>query len=179
MIKLSDGTTIRDSGFVEIKPLSDKDIKDAIEICDEQLGIGYLITDSYVHSPFNYGYFVNGELASICLAQVETPQQANERIGFARFEDPVLFINTMATLEKFKKRGYATELLSFVIDTSPVGVYGTAWQSKNGINIEFVFRRCGLEKEVELKHYFIHGTSECPDCGRPPCQCSAWLFTRE
>ena len=186
MIKLSDGTTSRDSETVEIRPLVpndgdyiSKNVIDAVEICDEQLGLGYLTPDSYIPSPFNYGLFVDGELATICLAQVDTPQEANERVKFARFEDPVLFISTIATLQKFKKRGFATELLEFVMNTSPLGVYGTAWESKEGINIEFVFRKCGLEKEVELKHYFIHGTSECPDCGQPPCKCSAWLFTRE
>lgn len=163
---------------VTVRNLREADLERAVAICNEQLGDGYF-PDNYALTSFDYGLFVDGELASVLIITPNDAATANKTVGFDRFTESVLFVKTMATADKFKRKGYGTQLLRQAMSELPVmPAYGMGWESKAGINIEFVFRRCGFTKEKEIKLYYA-SLNNCPDCGNDtPCQCTAWLFVK-
>ena len=59
---------------------------------------------------------------------------------------------------------------------------GFAWKSIEGVNAKRILERNGFRELMEIKKFWndesLKENYSCPDCGNPPCVCSAIIFIK-
>lgn len=185
-----------------IKKLDLNSIDAAIQICNQELGNGYL-TSEYVQS------LIHNENA--CALKVEN--STNELIGFgfctiltnkeleaslhiSQFQalpfnitnEPFIGItNTITIKNECKGVGIGTaifkEFISFFETKNIHLIAAFAWKSKEGFNMEGIFKKHDFPIVKIIENYWKLDSLEkkygCPACGDlPPCLCTAVIFSK-
>jgi hypothetical protein len=61
-------------------------------------------------------------------------------------------------------------------------IAATAWNSKRGIQAGSILTCKGFQKLFEVPNYWEKDSQDngysCPDCGAPPCHCTAVVYIR-
>jgi ribosomal protein S18 acetylase RimI-like enzyme len=103
---------------------------------------------------------------------------------FVRYADKVGVIKTIAVSNDFQKRGvgYTLTLASYneLSKRDVQAVASIAWKRGTRINAHGVLSAAGLRPHKIIPDYWkndsITQKFKCPNCGEPPCNCSAVLY---
>jgi len=176
----------------EIAPMQATDIPACAAIARKQLGQSFLTADD-LRKMDHIKLCAKQEntVLGFCTAKViksseflnELPNAARE-VARLKVANQVGLIASVATDPKFVGFGIGTRLVEEAISVlrgEHADVLAmTAWVTKNGANIGSIAERLGFENVAEFPEYWSKSSVEndysCPECGEPPCQCSALLY---
>lgn len=180
---------------MEIRLVSGDAIRECLEISRTQLGDGYLKPEDFSR---NQGIALvaalGGRVRGFCLSRILTPGESADpcrRIG-----DPGIgmrleaasclgLLATVAVAQEATGAGIGTCLmqrsLAMLEDAGCDAVILTAWRRPNRkANLAGIAERLGFQALAEIPDYWSQDSLrlgyECPECGRPPCRCSAVIY---
>lgn len=182
-----------------IKTPTISDIPDIINICNEELGKEYLtfqslkkmITDEKIF--IKIALSLNSEIIGFYIGLIASNMEMKKLLHDIPFTDfhPSFnktetfgVIKTVAIRKDFKKKGIGTTLMKDCLlkfEKREISIISLiAWKSKKGINMERIMATNQFMNLKEIKNYWtsesIQKNYYCPECGAPPCNCSAVVF---
>lgn len=185
-----------------IKNLDLNSIEDAINICNQELGIGYLSAE-YIESLLQNenGYLVKaenseGEIMGFGFCTILTNQQLVASLHPFQFNslpeniktEPIIGItNTISIKNEYKGLGIGTaifkQFITFFERKNIHLITAFAWKSKEGFNMEGIFKKHNFPIVKTIENYWKLDSLEkkygCPSCGDlPPCLCTAVIFSK-
>ncbi|PKK95793.1 MAG: hypothetical protein CVV59_01945, partial [Tenericutes bacterium HGW-Tenericutes-4] len=173
------------------------DIEAIYQICNEQLGKEYIKVET-VKKLLNYKNSIikvfeeNNEVAAFIVLEIISKSRLKTELR--TIEEPLLtqiknetkfgFLNIVAVLNKFmgKKIGSALtfDAVEEIKNRQIKNTFSLAWKDKEKINIGNILLRAGFNLLYEVKNYYYKESIEkqynCPNCGAPPCKCSAVIY---
>ena len=177
----------------QIREVFEAAIPEILQIADKELGNGYL-SESDLTNPSGITYFsteanvVTGFAFNRTVGTKEFlavhPKLA-ERLNEARYETESFgLLSAVVVKDYYQGKGIGTALtrksLQWLEATGAPYALMTAWKGVSGIHIAKVARRTGFSGQFEVQEYWaedsIHKGYRCPDCGDPPCHCSAAVY---
>ena len=185
-----------------LKPLDDHSIDETIQICNQELGKGYLSAE-YIQSLLNNenAFLVkaensNSELIGFGFCTILTNQELEGTLHSFQFNslpkniqsEPIIGItNTITIKNEFKGLGIGTaifkQFIAFFERKNVQIITAFAWKSKEGFNMEGIFKKHNFPIVKTIKNYWKLDSIEkkygCPSCGDlPPCLCTAVIFSK-
>ena len=186
----------------ELKQLDLLSIDEAVHICNQELGIGYLSSE-YIHSLLtNENAFLvkaensNSKLMGFGFCTILTNQELVESLHPFQFNslpkniqsEPIIGItNTITIKNEFKGLGIGTaiikQFIAFFESKNVQIITAFAWKSKEGFNMEGIFQKHNFPIVKTIENYWkldsIEKNYGCPSCGDvPPCLCTAVIFSK-
>lgn len=178
-----------------IKNATKEDLKEIYLVCNEQLGFNYLPLERLNKLFDNKSTIIRikmieDNIAGFALCEVlnndEIVEQVRDKALLNKEEKSFGFIDIVATKEEYKGKGIASSLvqdcLKELLERGIKQVFSAAWKDKDNINIGKVLEKSGLIPAKEIKNYYyeesLNKGYNCPNCGNPPCKCSAVIFVR-
>lgn len=167
-----------------------------MSIADKQLGHSYIDLDLYYNTEsIVLVAILEGQVVGFCtgfrvslpdlhlripsLSVLKTKQHKGR--GF------IGYVESIATDPSRQGKGIASALLDkcvYWLENKQVSaVFMTGWKSSSGVHIKGLARRSGFEEVAQINNFW-HKQSlvkkyQCPECGAPPCLCSAVVFVRQ
>ena len=102
-------------------------------------------------------------------------------------EKQVGYIDSIAVNENYAGKGIGTLLLKSTLlklkqDNINYAIMA-AWRNGTEVNIKALALREGFKEEFEIENFWkedsIKHNFDCTACGKPPCLCSAVIFTKK
>ena len=179
----------------------ESDLRGLISISAEQLGADYLndndLRMSLTQSGICFTRVVakkNKGVMGFCLCKIiegdsirkHIPMPDKDLPDLLQTENSIGMIGIVATHAEYQGRGIGMQLVKnclaeFAKREIPV-VYSIGWHSSKGVNIGGILENCGFVKLTEVSNYWredsLKRNYRCPDCGSPPCKCSAVVFAK-
>lgn len=168
-----------------------EDMNQIIEISNTQLGNRYfskLMLDNPKHI-YKVAKSKDNVVHGFCFSYLTTMKEFCSHYDILGGEfndsaDQVAVFKTIAVKEESKGNKIATSLLSVseqaIRNKNITNLYRVGWKSNSGTNIDPVFRSMRFDTIQELKNFWyqdsINQGFECPECGVPPCSCSAVIY---
>jgi ribosomal protein S18 acetylase RimI-like enzyme len=188
---------------VQVRPLMEEDVPSIIAIADDELGKDYVTIDrlkSLLDVAPTRKHFCSvavlpdQSIAGFCIYSVMTPEELTgimkvppEDIPKALLHSPRIgMIETAAIRRIHQRRGVGHRLVTGAVEDlmrEQVGVIcAIGWRSKAGVNIGGILSNLRFQALRQYSRYWeedsVKNNYHCPDCGKPPCTCSAVLFAR-
>lgn len=180
-------------GFT-IRTANAADTLSILRIADDQLGTGYVDHESVASVEGTCGFSLVAELDgevvgfAFCLrldrdeAAKMTRQSAPR---YLRYADTVGVIKTVAVTKRLQGRGVGSALAQASIERFRAegtrALFSIAWKTDSGINIAGVLEGQGFSQVAEIPGYWredsLDSSFECPECGTPPCECAAVIYS--
>ncbi|MBI1836324.1 MAG: hypothetical protein HYR91_03565 [Flavobacteriia bacterium] len=183
-----------------LSSISHNELDAVYEMCNFELGQNYIKKEFFIDSITNKKSIVRvakikAKTIGFSIAILYTKDELIEYLTDKRAEQLVLpplenqlvgITKIVVVLEKFKKNGIGIDLLNDslkLIGNHQIGfIFGFAWKSKNSINAKRILERNNFKEILEIKNFWndesIRENYSCPDCGNPPCVCSAVIFMK-
>lgn len=181
----------------DIRKVFDAVLPEVLEIADKELGKGYLTKDSF-ELPSGIAYYAleSNVVTGFAACRIENSEEfLDAHPLLAKRAPPGLFaterfglLTTVVVRDYYQARGFGTALTAKCVrwmdknEDIPFMVM-TAWKSSTGIHIAKVARRTGFMGKFEVPDYWakdsVRNDYQCPDCGAPPCHCSAAVFMKD
>jgi ribosomal protein S18 acetylase RimI-like enzyme len=188
---------------VTIETATQNHIREIIELTNHELGIDFITYDqiiSFIQNTdtnickiaindddkivgFMIGYIINyNQFVS------EFKNHLNKLpIEFSNSNNVYGCIKTIAVNADFQGQGIGSLLCTDCVDELKKKgaslLYGTAWKINEKINSEKMLNRFGLRALCSIPYFWkdesILNQYECPQCGKPPCNCTAVIFGNE
>ena len=177
-------------------------IDDAITICNQELGNGYLTSESIQSIIQNENACAlkvensTNELIGFGFCTILTNKELEESLHISQFNElpttiknePFIGItNTITIKNDYKGVGIGTtifkEFISFFETKNIHLIAAFAWKSKEGFNMEGIFKKHDFPIVKTIENYWKLDSLEkgygCPACGvLPPCLCTAVIFSK-
>ena len=106
--------------------------------------------------------------------------------GFFENDHLVQLRKTTALHHDFTGKGIGSEFIRHTMKmlcNKCDFVVSVNWKKDNEIPMEKISRELGMTELVEIKDYWKEDSMKsgfhCPECGNPPCNCSAVFFVRK
>lgn len=172
-----------------------------IALSDEELGEDYLTQEllndfnsnenAFVHVALNSSGKVIGFVLGLIASENEIQAffkkaQLIQLLRLSLSAGRIGIVKTIAINNKYKGQGVGTALIKScisILETKGISIIcSLAWRSKKGINLEHILENEGFKILKELKKYWFEDSIQrnyiCPECGQPPCKCSAVIYYR-
>ncbi len=170
-------------------------------IADCQLGKGYVSADLLGEAIVNNEKYIakvaidneNNKVVGFYIVQLVKKQEVNEIIlnnpevasRIARSSELTGLIKTVAVDKNYQGRGVGMNLIKDAIselqNKNIHTIFTIAWKSKYGTNLKGILMRLDFKEIIEIPEYWkessIKENFECPVCRKPPCSCSAVIYT--
>ena len=186
----------------QISDISVNEINAVHLMCNDELGVDYITEKFLLDSINNDNQIVriahnkNKEVIGFSIATIYSEKELNEYLSDKRFDELILpdlknkkigITKIVVIKEQFKKKGIGIDLLNDslrLIEEKKVAIMlGFAWKSKKGVNAKRILERNGFHELIEVKKFWFDESLKenysCPDCGNPPCVCSAIIFLKK
>jgi len=188
---------------LKVRPMTEEDLPSIIAIADDELGKDYvpidrlqsLLEEAQERKRFcTVAVLPDGSLAGFCMYSVITPEELKEKMKVPPEEIPkallhssrIGMLDTAAVRSQHQRKGIGYRLVSGAVEdllNRQVGVIcALGWESKKGVNIGGILNTLRFQELRRYERYWeedsVKYNYSCPDCGRPPCRCSAVLFAR-
>ena len=185
-----------------LRDISKDYIPQILDISDEQLGKDYLsnellenIIDNDTNVICKLAFSqIGNKVIGFCLAFVVEPQDIasiikvpERQISRAlRDSEKIGVIKTIAVDNKYKGYGVGRKLAedcyNELLRKKVQSLCSVAWKGKEKVNINGILTNLGFERYIEIPDYWSEDSLQkgysCPNCGQPPCHCSAVIYTR-
>ena len=183
-------------GTVTTRSGQSADLLPVLMIADDQLGEGYVSEEFFLKTDESDRSFikvaeVDGKLVGFAIALVRDPDEIREmlRVSIPRHlsrADSIGVIKTIAVAPAQHGRGIGTRLAESCVEEfrrrGVRAVCSIAWKRGAKVNIRGVLERQGFLSFAEVPDYWreesMRDGFDCPECGTPPCQCSAVLYSQ-
>ena len=185
----------------QIKDISENEINAVHLMCNDELGDDYIKENFLKDSISNNNQIVRvaitdeKEVIGFSIATIYSEKELNDYLSDKRCDELILpdLINKKIGItkivvikEQYKKKGIGIDLLNdslLLIEEKKVAIMlGFAWKSKEGVNAKRILERNGFHELIEVKKFWndesLKENYSCPDCGNPPCVCSAIVFIK-
>jgi len=188
---------------MQVRAITEEDVPSIIAIADDELGKDYVTVDRLQRlldqAPTqkffcSVAVLSDDSLAGFCIYSVITPEELKEKMKVPPEDIPkallhssrIGMIETVAIRRQHQRRGIGYRLVSGAVEEltkKQVGVIcAIGWKSKKGVNIGGIFKNLKFQEIRQYDRYWeedsVKNQYHCPDCGHPPCLCSAVLFAR-
>jgi ribosomal protein S18 acetylase RimI-like enzyme len=177
----------------EIRETKKEDLPSIMRISEQRLGDAYIDPDSLtdrrnvrktaVYEDKVVGFCL-GWITKQGLLKSERLQEVGTRA--LDFVDEYGYLASVAVDEDYSGRGIGTMLVSACIeefkndDVDHVAM--TAWKSSDGVHIGGIADRFKFDTVAEIPNFWKDRSMEeqfsCPECGDPPCTCTAVVYLR-
>lgn len=166
-----------------------------VEIAENQLGKSYISDEDFTNNKNmvlrasigneTVGFSIVTLLAKDEFA-TELKQIADSEHRSIGHAEVVGLIKSVAVAESYKQRGIGDTIIKASMDELILSganiLVMVGWKSKLGTNIESLALLNGFRPVCELSKYWSEDSVikkySCPVCGKPPCACSAVIFTK-
>ncbi|MEQ8198355.1 MAG: GNAT family N-acetyltransferase [Clostridiaceae bacterium] len=173
-----------------------------MDISDKELGKDYLLyedLEKVLNSSEEYICKlainrVDGKVVGFCLCLIISPgelqtilKQSEYKIPRAlKYSEKIGVLKTTAVERLYQGYGIGKKLTKdcheAMLKRKVQSVCSVAWKNGNKINISGILNALGYKKYVEIESYWEKDSLEkgydCPACGKPPCKCSAIIYTQ-
>jgi len=178
----------------EIKQITKAAMPSILRIAEKQLGDSY-VNETSLFSNKMYGYYalVCNKVVGFCAGRniptqnfLDKHPAINGHLKSLGASETLGILTCIAVDEDYKVRGIGEALSKTctekLISEGAKTLAATAWKSSKGIHIGGLLKRHGFEQVMEIP-LFWHEDSlvhnyQCPECGAPPCKCSAVLYVK-
>ncbi len=184
-----------------IADISENEINAVHLMCNDELGEDYITKTFLKESITNNHQIVrvaitdNKEVIGFSIAKIYSENELKEYLSNKRCHELILpdLINKKIGItkivvikDKYQKKGIGIDLLNdslHLIEEKKVAIMlGFAWKSIEGVNAKRILERNGFRELMEIKKFWndesLKENYSCPDCGNPPCVCSAIIFIK-
>ena len=185
----------------QIKDISENEIKAVHLMCNDELGDDYITENFLKDSISNKNQIVRvaitdeKEVIGFSIATIYSEKELNDYLSDKRCDELILpdltnkkigITKIVVIKDQYKKKGIGIDLLNdslLLIEEKKVAIMlGFAWKSKEGVNAKRILERNGFHELIEVKKFWndesLKENYSCPDCGNPPCVCSAIVFIK-
>ena len=185
-----------------LKSLNESDINSALFICDIELGKGYLNFETLKKLVNNKNTLVigafdlNNKMLGFGYCTILKQAELEESMHSSQYKKIPQIIktpkkigitNTIVILNNYKGKGLGSVIfnnfLTFFKENSIDTVTGFAWKTKEGINMEAIFKKTNFYILEVIQNFWREDSIEkkynCPDCGAPPCNCSTVIYLKK
>lgn len=179
---------------VSIENITQEIVPKIMRIAEKQLGDTYINEQELSENEVSLYAKAGNEVLGFCIGKViETNQFLKQHKTIAERNNKVLnsttkigVLSSIAVNEKSKGRGVGTQLMNATLAAfESLGikiVVMTGWKSSKGIHIGGLAKIAKFDELFEVPNYWyddsIKNNYKCPECGNPPCKCSAVLFLK-
>jgi ribosomal protein S18 acetylase RimI-like enzyme len=185
-----------------IKQLDELSINDAIQICNQELGLDYLKNENLLSLLKNKNaYLIKAENSDLevvgfgfctILSQQELieslhPFQYKELPESLKKESIIGITNTISIKNEYKGIGIGTaflkKFLTFFESKNIHLITAFAWKSNDGFNMKGIFKKNNFIIIKTIEYYWkldsIQKKYGCPSCSdNPPCLCTAVIYSK-
>lgn len=180
--------------MVTIHPITQTDFPFITQIANSQLGVGYIQEEelqSYLNSKTKFGFVAKAEnrvvgFSLIGITTLEELDLLTEKEWFieklSAFQ-PIASIKQMAVKTAFQRKGIAKLLMeenSKVFEGKVKSLLGIAWERDGEVAAKKMLESVGMKALKKMENYWaaesVAQNYACPQCGEPPCTCSAVVF---
>jgi hypothetical protein len=186
----------------QIKDISENEINAVHLMCNDELGDDYISENFLKDSISNNNQIVRvaitdeKEVIGFSIATIYSEKELNDYLSDKRCDELILpdltnkkigITKIVVIKDQYKKKGIGIDLLNdslLLIEEKKVAIMlGFAWKSKEGVNAKRILERNGFHELIEVKKFWnnesLKENYSCPDCGNPPCVCSAIVFLKK
>ena len=131
------------------------------------------------------------QVVGFCYFLISNLNFEEERLKFAINEiksenNRVGVLKTIVVRPSFKRKGIGSSLVQKMLDTLKAvdieKVYAIAWNQNGNINLGGILNKFNFIPLAEIEKYWhddsIEKQYQCSECGSPPCNCSAIIFSK-
>lgn len=186
----------------KIEQLTIEAIPFVLPICNEELGTGFLndiVLVDYINNPNCQSLMVIDNLSnkivgisiSLFLTQKELKQFMHPSQYFKLDQslttsEDIGILKLIAIQKDYQKKGIGTQFIENSFDffrkNNIQTICAFAWKNKEGINMKTIFDRHQLTVINKILDFWkedsIIQKYDCPECGKPPCKCTAVIFIK-
>jgi hypothetical protein len=186
----------------QIVDISENEINAVHLMCNDELGEDYItetfLTDSITnnHQIVRVAINENKEVIGFSIASIYSENELKKYLNDKRCVELILpdltnqkigITKIVVIKDQYKKNGIGIDLLNdslLLIEEKKVAIMiGFAWKSKEGVNAKRILEKNGFQELIEVKKFWndesLKENYSCPDCGNPPCVCSAIIFMKK
>lgn len=185
---------VRDT--VTTRPGTAGDLLSVLRIADDQLGEGYVSEEFFIKADESDRSFIkvaemDGRIVGFAIGLIWEPNEIRElvRVPIPRhlsLADQVGVVKTVAVSPAQHGHGIGTRLTDSCLaefrSRGVRAVCSVAWKRGKQINLKGVLERQGFLPFAEVPDYWreesLEEDFECPECGAPPCRCSAVMYSQ-
>lgn len=187
----------------KIEQLTMEAIPFVLPICNKKLGAGFVsetvlidfinnLNCQALMAIDNLSSKIVGISISLFLTQKELKQfmhpsqyiQLDQSIITAK---NVGILKLIAIQKNYQKKGLGTKFIKnsfdFFLKNNIQTICAFAWKSKTGINMKTIFDHHQLKIIDRIPNFWSEDSIlqkyDCPECGKPPCKCTAVIFTKK
>ena len=104
-------------------------------------------------------------------------------LGFLEGEKQICLRKSTCVACSHRRKGLGTSLASHAIQVFPNHLHiSISWKRSTAVPMLDISKKLGFRDSVVLKNYWYSDSTvkgyTCPECGQPPCKCSAHLLVR-
>lgn len=186
----------------QIADISENEINAVHLMCNDELGEDY-ITETFLKDSITNNHQIvrvaitdHKEVIGFSIATIYSENELKEYLNDKRCDDLILpdltnqkigITKIVVIKDQYKKKGIGIDLLNDslqLIEEKKVAIMlGFAWKSKEGVNAKRILERNGFQELIEVRKFWndesLKENYSCPDCGNPPCVCSAIIFMKK
>lgn len=187
---------------VEIIDLKKEYFPQLLDISDKELGKDYLSYDDLekvlnCEEEYICKLAMNkedGRIIGFCLCLIITPDSLqtilklneNQIPRALKHSEKVGVLKTTAVEKKYQGYGIGRKLTetcyTALLKRKVQSVCSVGWKNGDKVNINGILTSLGFVKYIEMENYWESDSLEkgysCPACGKPPCKCSAVIYTQ-
>lgn len=172
-----------------IRRIQNNDIDKILNLSDNHLGRNYinkLIIDEYLKTETNncFSYLINGQLVAFALNFINFRSNLNHIIDTRTTDnEKVGVIKTIVVDDKFQHKGIASALVTKsvqLLSKSCKEIICIVWDHPNN-SMDFILQKHNFKRYKHISEFWKQESTarnfECKICGKPPCICSAEIWT--
>ena len=181
---------------VKIVPATKEVIPKLLSIAEKQLGDSYINENDLMPSNGATFYAAVSNVGSVGFANCyitdtqsflsRYPKIASHRIKSLESTEKIGVLASVAVDENFKGHGIGLKLmkacLNWLKEHESRAILMTGWKSAKGVHIGGLAMRLAFEPLFEVEDYWLEDSVKngyhCPECGAPPCHCSAVIYIK-
>lgn len=179
----------------DIREVFDAVLPEVLEIANQELGDNYLTADDFIlpagiayysltgNTVTGFGFCRIADAAEFLEGHPKLGERLNPAVAATeRFG----LLSTVAVKDCFQGLGIGTALartcVQWLAATDVPFALMIARKGASGIHIAKVLHKTGFTGQFEIPDYWVEDSVQrgyqCPDCGDPPCHCSAGVYMR-
>lgn len=187
----------------KIEELTMESIPSILSICNKELGNGFVTNQcliDYINNPKCLSLiakdFENEKVIAVSISFYLSQEKFKEYLHPSQYtylnESFILckeigVFKLIAIEKQFQKKGLGSIFIDlsfeFFKKNNIHKVSAFAWESKTGIHMKNIFDRNHLSIVCRIPDFWNIDSLEkkynCPECGTPPCRCTAVVFGKE
>ena len=181
----------RNNQDIKIVPMEKSMLSSVANIASMTLGDAF-INESILNNDINLCVEYETEIVAYSTTKIVNSSYfksifKNKSLKQLEIYEKVGYLDSLAVNQDYTGKGIGTLLLKNTIlklkENNINFVLMAAWKNITEVNIKALAKKEGFKEEFEIKNFWsedsIKEKFDCTVCGKPPCLCSAVIYTKE